>query len=77
MKRYLIFLVLVVSVMTAVLYVLNGKAGGQLLPHPTEGEEDHEQRKEWFESLHRAAPGVDWRSIEWQNRKLALLFFTS
>ncbi len=72
MKRYWIFLVLVVSVMTALLYVLNDKAGGQLLPHPTEGEEDHEQRKEWFESIHRAAPGVDWRSIEWQNRKLAL-----
>jgi len=44
-------------------------------PRPTEvaEEEDEEElnrgRREWFESLHRAAPGTSWRAIEaatWQ-----------
>jgi hypothetical protein len=32
-----------------------------------EGEEWRRQRQEWFESLHRAAPGTDWRALERQN----------
>ncbi|MDJ0835461.1 MAG: sialidase family protein, partial [Acidobacteriota bacterium] len=45
------------------------------LPAPTEvaryGDESdkHRARREWFEKIHRAAPGVDWREIErgnWQ-----------
>lgn len=39
-------------------------AGGQ-----EEGEENQEARREWEESMHRAAPGVDWRAIEEQNRR--------
>lgn len=37
-----------------------------------EGEDDdadREARAEWFERMHRAAPGVDWRAIEEQNRR--------
>ena len=30
---------------------------------------DREARAEWFERMHRAAPGVDWRAIEEQNRR--------
>ncbi len=56
-------------------------------PQPTEvsrrqgeGEELQQQRRQWYESLHRAAPGTDWRAIEranWQrhlerrNRRVA------
>ena len=27
-------------------------------------ERNHEQREAWLESMHRAAPGVNWRQIE-------------
>ncbi len=46
-------------------------------PKPTENPDQIEeggnkelQRQKWFESMHRAAPGVDWRSIELDNQKI-------
>jgi hypothetical protein len=37
-------------------------------PRPREGENDRDrQRQQWIESMHRAAPGVDWRQIEREN----------
>lgn len=27
-----------------------------------------ERREAWFEAMHRAAPGTDWRTVEYQNR---------
>jgi hypothetical protein len=39
------------------------------LPEPI-GEDEVEnlkKRKQWFEAIHRAAPGTDWKSIELQN----------
>ncbi|HVR10037.1 MAG TPA: hypothetical protein VMW75_18475, partial [Thermoanaerobaculia bacterium] len=39
-------------------------------PPPKEGEDDFgRQRQAWIESMHRAAPGVDWRAIERENRQ--------
>lgn len=34
-----------------------------------EGEEGQAARRAWIESMHRAAPGVDWRAIEAANRR--------
>ena len=46
------------------------------MPKPTETpgfvkeEKDSKTKREkWFEAMHRAAPGVDWRAIELQNQK--------
>ena len=46
------------------------------MPAPTENpsniKEDGEKeksREKWFEAMHRAAPGVDWREIELSNQK--------
>jgi hypothetical protein len=39
-------------------------------PQPQDGESDPDrQRRAWIESMHRAAPGVDWRMIERANRQ--------
>jgi hypothetical protein len=35
-----------------------------------ERQEFKQQRQEYFESLHRAAPGTDWRAIERENRRV-------
>jgi photosystem II stability/assembly factor-like uncharacterized protein len=46
------------------------------LPRPKEDDSDHDrQRQAWIESMHRAAPGVNWREIEKENlhRSLATL----
>lgn len=41
-----------------------------LPPQPIEEENDIErQRQAWIESMHRAAPGVDWREIEKENQQ--------
>lgn len=37
----------------------------EINPHQEEGEMSN-ARKQWFESIHRAAPGTDWRSIDRQ-----------
>lgn len=37
-----------------------------------EGAEGQQRRAEWIESMHRAAPGVDWRAIEDENRAAAM-----
>lgn len=47
------------------------------MPKPTEtpasaNEEDadrHTKKQRWFDAMHRAAPGVDWKQIEYQNQK--------
>ena len=37
--------------------------------HQGEEEDDHtDEREQWLESLHRAAPGTNWRMMEYQNR---------
>jgi photosystem II stability/assembly factor-like uncharacterized protein len=42
-------------------------------PQPQDGESDRDrQRQAWIESMHRAAPGVDWRKVERANRELSL-----
>jgi hypothetical protein len=39
-------------------------------PQPKEGDNDLDgQRQAWIESMHRHAPGVDWREIERENRE--------
>ncbi|MBI5363145.1 MAG: hypothetical protein HZA53_08195 [Planctomycetes bacterium] len=50
-----------------------------LRPRPTENvlddedeERQHELRREWYERLHRAARGVDWRAIEDANAEAEL-----
>lgn len=50
------------------------------LPSPTEiaqwkedGRERKRERREWFEEMHAAPPGVDWRVIEEANRQEASL----
>lgn len=47
-----------------------------LLPKPTENPENIKEdeteelkRQKWFETMHRAAPGVDWKAIELENQK--------
>lgn len=57
-----------------------GSPSGRVVPPPTENRltaEDEEKnarrRDAWIESMHRAAPGTDWRTIERENRaELAL-----
>lgn len=39
----------------------------QLPPAPTEGDENQKKREQYFELIHRAAPGTDWRMIEQSN----------
>jgi hypothetical protein len=43
--------------------------GPQPQPKEDEGDRDRE-REAWIESMHRAAPGVSWREIEKENRRL-------
>ena len=39
------------------------------MPVPGEGDEENEKKQKlWFELIHKAAPGVDWRKIEMQNQ---------
>ncbi len=50
---------------------------GYIPPRPrpagfSEGEEGSAARKEWMESMHRAAPGFDWRAQEEQNIREAM-----
>lgn len=35
-----------------------------LMPEPQEGEEDQKNREKYFELIHRAAPGTDWRAMD-------------
>ena len=51
-------------------------APDQLVPAPTrvapgteEGDGVGDARAEWIERMHRAAPGVDWRAVERDNRR--------
>jgi len=37
-----------------------------------EGADGQAERAKWIESMHRAAPGVDWRAIEDENRAVAM-----
>ena len=66
---------LVVSLLAAWLW----RSAPDSPPHPKptngtmvqQGEEEDgrtDKRKRWLESLHRAAPGTNWRMIEYQNR---------
>jgi hypothetical protein len=57
-----------------------GRPIHQEKPAPTENwlreraeEENREKREAWIESLHRAAPGTDWRAIEEENRTAAFV----
>ena len=42
---------------------------GQTLVYSHESEENQSNRKAWIESMHKAPPGVDWRSIELDNQR--------
>jgi photosystem II stability/assembly factor-like uncharacterized protein len=60
--------------------VVRGKPVHAESPAPTENwlrekaeEENKEKREAWIESLHRAAPGTDWRAIEAENRAAAII----
>ena len=63
--------------------VLLGCSGPQPLPSLTgamprpaeseESEENQEAREEWIEGMHRTAPGVDWRALEDQNQRDAMV----
>lgn len=44
------------------------------LPAPTEGDENQEKREKYFELIHRAAPGTDWRLVEQENGEQARAF---
>jgi hypothetical protein len=53
---------------------LQAKPALATVPRPTEQgmdaeveEQGHRERDRWFERMHRAAPGVDWRAIELRN----------
>ncbi|MDX1956739.1 MAG: hypothetical protein SFU20_14505, partial [Chitinophagaceae bacterium] len=39
------------------------------MPAPTEGDENQEKRRKYFELIHRAAPGTDWQQIEAENAR--------
>jgi len=41
-------------------------------PGQEEGEESHQERQEWMEAMHRAAPGFDWRAEEERNRRMLM-----
>jgi len=41
---------------------------GRTLIHDGEEEGHSDERERWMESLHRAAPGTDWRQMEYQTR---------
>ena len=46
------------------------------MPRPVEseeGEDSQQAREQWIEGMHRTAPGVDWRSIEQDNLRVAQL----
>lgn len=60
--------------------VVQGRPVRAERPQPTENwlreeaeEENRERREAWIESLHRAAPGTDWRAIEAENRAAAFV----
>ena len=60
--------------------VVRGKPIRMDRPAPTENwlseraeEENKQKREAWIESLHRAAPGTDWRAIEEENRAAAFV----
>lgn len=41
---------------------------GRTLIHYGEEGENADKRANWLELMHQAAPGVNWRAIEWQNQ---------
>ena len=64
-----------VFVLGAIFFLFKGETEFDKLPEPTEigGEEDGEnaiKREKWFELMHSAAPGADWRRIEYQHQIL-------
>ncbi|MEN0005647.1 MAG: T9SS type A sorting domain-containing protein [Bacteroidota bacterium] len=73
MKKALV-LSLIVAVVATTIYLQSTQP--TKLPAPTNGtiineaeeEQEHEKRKEWVESMHRAAEGVSWRAVEYQTQ---------
>jgi hypothetical protein len=68
-----------VVVLAAGLHPLLDPGGREFQPRPTEGEPGErdpdfkQQRKAWMESLHRHAPGLDWRAqdAQWRAQRIA------
>ncbi len=59
------FLIVLVSAVSIVFYTANHSSSG--MPKPQEGEENHKNKERWYELIHKAAPGTDWRKVEYLN----------
>lgn len=64
-----------VVIFAAILMFQNHNSPQQNIPQPTEylkelnaKKEFRKHRQEWIESMHRAAPGVDWRKMDQETR---------
>ena len=78
MKVRRIFSLLLFCSLMITLYLFFSRDNKTLFPQPTDktivkmGEEGQERakREAWFELMHSAAPGTDWKQLEYQNRLL-------
>lgn len=68
--------VIILSVFSLLGLSCKEKTSSQKYPSPNEGTQvkrdaeegdNYFKRQQWFEAMHRAAPGVDWREIEYRN----------
>ncbi len=60
------------------IFFYSKQSSTEILPPPTSGEtivkegaedgDNQKKREEWFEFMHRAAPGTNWRAIEYQTQ---------
>ena len=67
MKKFLLLLLLMFSVsFFTELFSQNQKSS--MIMNEEDEEEGHLKFKEWYEDMHRAAPGVNWRQMDEQTR---------
>lgn len=76
MKHSIFFSVIILTTFALTGLSCNENTSSGKFPEPTEGTqvkrdaeegESYLARQKWFEAMHRAAPGVDWREIEYRN----------
>ena len=74
MKQYITLIFFIILASGALIFHFNNKGITKVYPVPTNGtmvKTDMEEkgnkgkRQVWMEALHRAAPGVDWREVEY------------
>ena len=76
MKKSSCFTVVTILAVFCFLYIGDFKFNNKY-PTPTEfiqkkkdKKKYKKDREQWIENMHKAAPGIDWKSIDQENRKI-------